>query len=163
MGSEEDGHFVAFVRSAATPLLRSAWFICGDAHQAEELVQDALERVYLAWPRIERGKELAYARRTMLNGHIDRRRKLSRERLTAVVPDAGLPGPNEDSVHLVRALQRLSLRERQIVVLRYYADLPEAEVAATLGVSVGTVKSTASRALARLREQLAPEGEAHVR
>ena len=162
MNSDQEAKFVDFVLNGSPQLLTSAWFICGDALQAEELVQNALEKVYLAWRRIEPGRELAYARRTMVHSHIDTRRHRAREVLTDRVPDVGGSGPTEDTVLLVRALQDLTVRERQIVVLRYYADLPEAEVADLLGVSVGTVKSTASRGLAHLRDRLALEGESHV-
>ncbi len=162
MTTASDEDFVAFVRDASPRLLRTAWFICGDPHQAEELVQAALEKVYLAWRRIDRGSATAYARKVLLNQHIDTRRRRSREVLTAETPDrAGHEPRIEDTDYLVRALATLSPRERQVVVLRYYADVSEQEVAATLGIGLGTVKSSASRGLARLREALVTEGEHH--
>ena len=157
---EEDA-FVAFVRSASPRLLRTAWLVCGDPVAAEELVQAALEKVYLRWGRIEPGHELAYARRVVLNHHLDTRRRRTRERLTDAPPDAGREDVHEDTAFLLRVLSRLSDRERQVVVLRYYADLSEADTAAALGVSLGTVKSTASRGLAHLREALVAEGGHH--
>ncbi len=163
MTTASDEDFVAFVQDASPRLLRTAWFVCGDPHQAEELVQAALEKVYLKWRRIDRGAATAYARKVLLNQHIDTRRRRSREILTAETPErAGhAPGAVEDTDYLVRALATLPPRERQVVVLRYYADASEQEVAATLGIGVGTVKSSASRGLAKLREALVTEGEHH--
>lgn len=162
MKKTDEDAFVAFVVSASPKLLSSAWFLCGDAHAAEELVQVALEKVYVAWRRIERGRELAYARRTLLNEHIDTRRKRAREHLTAEPPESpSRGGPEEDTAFLIAALSRLAARERQVVVMRYYADLSEIEVADLLGVSVGTVKSSSSRGLAHLREALTAEGGRH--
>jgi RNA polymerase sigma-70 factor (sigma-E family) len=157
----EKDAFVAFVRSASPRLLRTAWLVCGDPVAAEELVQAALEKVYLRWGRIEPGQELAYTRRVVLNHHIDTRRRRTRERLTDTPPDAGREDVHEDTAFLLRVLSRLTDRERQVVVLRYYADLSEADTAAALGVSLGTVKSTASRGLAHLREVLVAEGGHH--
>jgi len=163
MTASSDEDFVAFVRDASPHLLRTAWFVCGDPVQAEELVQAALEKVYLSWRRIDRGAATAYARKVVLNHHIDTRRRRSREVLTDRTPErpAAETRPEETDA-LVRALATLAPRERQVVVLRYYVDLSEAEVAATLGIGVGTVKSSASRGLARLREVLVPEGDHHA-
>ena len=163
MASSSDEEFVTFVRDASPRLLRTAWFICGDPVQAEELVQAALEKVYLKWRRIDRGAATAYARKILLNHHIDTHRRRSREVLTAEAPERSTPEASvEDTGYLVRALANLAPRERQVVVLRYYADVSEAEVAATLGIGIGTVKSSASRGLAKLREVLVAEGEHHV-
>jgi RNA polymerase sigma-70 factor (sigma-E family) len=159
----EEATFVAFVQANSATLLKAAWFISGDAGSAEELVQAALEKVYLAWHRVDPGKAVAYARRTMLHQHIDTRRRRVRERLTDTPPERPAYEVSEDTAFLVRVLGELSERERQVVVLRYYVDLPESEVADLLDVSVGTVKSTASRGLAHLRARLALEGEPHVR
>ncbi len=162
MTSASDLEFVAFVRDASPRLLRTAWFVCGDPVQAEELVQAALEKVYLRWRRIDRGAATAYARKVLLNQHIDTRRRRSREVLTADVPDRPSAGSsNQDTAYLVRALAELAPRERQVVVLRYYSDASEQEVAAILGIGVGTVKSSASRGLAKLREALTAQGEHH--
>lgn len=163
MTGTTDDEFVAFVRDASPPLLRTAWFVCGDQVQAEELVQAALEKVYLRWRRIDRGTATAYARKVLVNQHIDTRRRRAREVLTTQPPDHAVAASTrvEDADHLVRALATLALRERQVVVLRHYADLSEQEVAATLGIGVGTVKSSASRGLAKLREALVVEGGHH--
>ncbi len=87
MAAASDLDFVEFVRDASPRLLRTAWFVCGDPVQAEELVQAALEKVYLRWRRIDRGAATAYARKVLLNQHIDTRRRRSREVLTAEAPD----------------------------------------------------------------------------
>lgn len=163
MRRSEEEAFVGFVRGASPRLLRTAWLICGDPVAAEELVQAALEKVYVRWTRIEAGHELAYTRRVMLNQHIDTHRRRDRERLTGTPPETRHEDVHEDTAFLLRALAALTDRERQVVVMRYYADLSEAEVAAALGVSLGTVKSTASRGLAHLREVLVADGGPHDR
>jgi RNA polymerase sigma-70 factor (sigma-E family) len=163
MRRSEEEAFVSFVRAASPRLLRTAWLIAGDPTTAEELVQAALEKVYVRWTRIEAGQELAYTRRVMLNQHIDTGRRRARERLTDTPPETRYEDVHEDTAFLLRALSALTDRERQVVVMRYYADLSEAEVAAALGVSLGTVKSTASRGLAHLRRVLVADGGHHDR
>lgn len=159
-----DEDFVAFVTASSPKLLRAAWLMTGNASAAEELVQTALEKVYVAWRRIDRGAALAYTRRTLLHAHIDLTRKRARERLVSEPPEVRHLDPEADSAAcLIAALRTLTPREREVVVMRHYADMSEADVAAALGVSVGAVKSTASRGLARLREHLAREGDSHVR
>ena len=154
-----DAEFAAFMSEHGDDLLRTAWLLCGDAHRAEELVQHALVRTYASWSRARREDPLAYARRTLVNLRIDTWRRRRREVLSApehlpeTLSSSG-HGPSEDRDQLVRALALLSPRQRRIVVLRHFVGLPEAEVAAELGVSVGTVKSTASRSLATLRTAL---------
>lgn len=158
---DTDAEFAAFVRSASAELGRVAWFLTGDETRAQDLLQTSLMRTYLAWSRastFEAGP-MAYARRVMTNARIDSWRKHRREALTAPsdVPDAAQPSTADAHAErdlLVRALRTLSPRKRRIVVLRHLVGLSEAEVAADLGVSLGTVKSTASRALADLRALL---------
>jgi RNA polymerase sigma-70 factor (sigma-E family) len=159
-----DEDFVAFVTGSSPKLLRAAWLMTGTAVAAEELVQATYEKVYVAWRRIDRGAALAYARRTLLNEHIDTTRKRSRERLVGEPPEVRhVDGDADSAAYLIAALRSLTPREREVVVMRHYADMSEAEVADALGVSLGTVKSTASRGLAHLRETLAKEGDSHVR
>lgn len=162
-GSDEE--FAAFMAEAAPALARTAWLLCGDARRAEELVQQTLVRTYLAWPRARRRDPLAYARRTLANLRIDTWRARRREVLTAPsdlpegVVESGASRVAERD-QLVRALGTLSPRARRIVVLRHLEGMSEREVAEDLGVSLGTVKSTASRALAQLRGALGgPSGE----
>lgn len=152
-GREE---FRRYVAARSSGLLRTAYLLTGDRGLAEDLVQTALAKLYLAWGRIRRDEAVdAYCRRVMLTTYVTwRRRRWRGELPTAELPeragrdeyarvDAALP--------LRSALTRLPRRMRAVVVLRYFDDLPEAEVAALLGCSVGTVKSQASRALAKLR------------
>jgi RNA polymerase sigma-70 factor (sigma-E family) len=161
-----DEQFTAFVTEHQADLLRTAWLLCGDAHRAEELTQQALVRTYGAWSRAGTGDPLAYARRVLVNLRIDTWRRRRREVLVApedLPDDVAHPGTaprrsaadhQADRDQLVRALATLSPRQRRVVVLRHLVGMTEADVAADLGVSVGTVKSTSSRALAQLRTTL---------
>jgi RNA polymerase sigma-70 factor (sigma-E family) len=137
-------------------LLHSAYLLTGNLADAEDLVQSALAKTYQAWDRIEDRKALdGYVRRAMINTHISswRRRKLD-EYPTDDIPDqpvADASANSEQHDALRRAIERLPQRMRAAVVLRFYEDMTEAEVAGILGVSQGTVKSTVSRAVAKLR------------
>ncbi|WP_307844503.1 SigE family RNA polymerase sigma factor [Actinotalea solisilvae] len=160
---DRDAEFTAFVTRHQADLLRTAWLLVGDGHRAEELTQQALVRTYTAWERAGSGDPLAYARRVLVNLRVDTWRRRRREVLVAPeeMPEGAGPGRADtadataDRDQLVRALATLTPRQRRVVVLRHLVGLPEAEVAADLGVSVGTVKSTSSRALADLRTRLA--------
>jgi RNA polymerase sigma-70 factor (sigma-E family) len=156
---DRDAEFTAFMATHAVDLHRTAWLLCGDAHRAEELTQQALVRTYAAWGRARRGGELAYARQVLVNLRVDTWRRRRREVLSAPddMPEVASPDAHaatHDRDQLVRALAVLTPRQRRVVVLRHLVGLPEAEVAAQLGVSLGTVKSTASRGLATLRTAL---------
>lgn len=160
-GVGQDTEFTAFMSDAAPALARTAWLLCGDAHQADELVQQALVRTYLHWGSARERDPLAYARRTLANLRIDTWRRRRREVLTdpADVPEHADPADGAAERHadrdqLVRALALLSARQRRVIVLRHFEGLTEREVAADLGISVGTVKSTASRGMDRLRAAL---------
>lgn len=151
--------FERFMAESAPALARTAWLLCGDVRQAEELVQQALIRTYLHWERARAGDPLAYARRTLANLRIDSWRVRRREVLVppSELPDEAVASGADRAAErdqLVRALALLSRRTRRIVVLRYLEGLSEREVAEDLGVSLGTVKSTASRGLAQLRAVL---------
>lgn len=151
----EQIEFQAFVLARRRALLRTAWLLTGDWHTAEDLVQTALMRCYPQWPRIASDNPDAYIRKAIVNVHASSwRRRWHGERPTADLPDH--PGSDvydaADSRRLlVAAIRRLPPRQRAVVVLRYYEDLSEAETAAALGCSVGTVKSQAAKALASLR------------
>lgn len=156
---DADEEFAAFMAEAIPALSRTAWLLCGDVHRAEELVQQALTRTYLAWPKARQRDPLAYTRRTLTNLRIDSWRRHRREVLTAPadVPEGRVESGVEqhaDRDQLVRALATLTPRQRRVVVLRHLEGLSEREVADDLGVSVGTVKSTASRGLGQLRTAL---------
>jgi len=152
----DDPEFRDYVTARGRALLRTAYLLTGNLADAEDLVQAALAKTYLAWDRIEdRGALDGYVRRAMVNTHISwwRRRRVQ-EFPTDELPDQAVAdhaGDSDLSETLRRAIDRLPHRMRAAVVLRYYEDMTEAEVAERLGVSLGTVKSTVSRAVAKLR------------
>jgi RNA polymerase sigma-70 factor (sigma-E family) len=153
---EYDDAFTAFVAARSRHLLQTAYLLTGDRHRAEDLLQTALTRAYLRWDRIVSDDPEGYVRRTLANAHIDWwRRKPWREEPTGELPEvAADDGATAYAVRqsVLQALAVLPRRQRAVVVLRYYEDLSEAEIAHVLGCSPGTVKSAASRALGRLRE-----------
>lgn len=152
--------FTAFAEEQGLRLLRAAEYLTNDRHSAQDLVQTALTKVFIAWSTARRGDTYAYARRVLVNAHTDTwRRRRWREDLTEE-PDHPSQAVHVDHAQwvsdrdeLVRALSLLTERERAVVVLRYCEDMAERDVAQTLGISTGTVKSTASRALSKLRPQ----------
>ncbi len=146
-------------------LLRAAYLIAWDFAEAEDLVQECLFRVARHWPRVRRMEHSgAYARKVLVNLALDEGRRRSRHRAelgrSGTYPgdeheDAAagrVLGLVEDNTDLTRALAELAPRQRAALVLRYFDDLSEVQVADAMGCSVGTVKSTTSRALGRLRE-----------
>ncbi|UYM07433.1 SigE family RNA polymerase sigma factor [Solicola gregarius] len=155
-----DADFVEFVASRRRRLLTAAYFRCGDWHQAEDLVQTALARLYVAWPKVvRRGAEDAYVRRIIFNLSVDASRSPARrERLVEVMPETPAPEALDisDTSALMAALADLSERQRTVIVLRYWLQLSVDETAHDLGVSPGTVKSQCARAMAKLRTALAP-------
>ncbi|MFJ2863002.1 SigE family RNA polymerase sigma factor [Kitasatospora sp. NPDC087314] len=157
MGAQKaarDEEFRAFTGSAWTRLLRTAYLLAGDRHSAEDLVQQALERAYVAWGRVRAADDPhAYVRRILINEHARRFRRRASEELVTAVPDRAAPaGPDpDDRAALLAALGTLPPRQRQAVVLRYWEDLTETQTASAMGCSVGTVKSQAARGLAKLR------------
>jgi RNA polymerase sigma-70 factor (sigma-E family) len=150
-----DQEFTAFVRDAGPYLHKTALLLAGDAHRAEELVQETFERTYRAWRKARAGEPRAYARRILLNLRVDRWRRTRREVVSDAVPPGSVPG-HADGVavrdEVVRALAMLPLSQRRVVVLRHLLDLTEAETARELGIAVGTVKSANARGIARLRD-----------
>jgi RNA polymerase sigma-70 factor (sigma-E family) len=156
--SSSDDDFDEFAVSAWPRLRRSAYLITGDHHLAEDLAQAALARTYAHRRRVRRDDALAYARRILVNLNIDRiRRRRFTEAGGDSVDHAAAQQPSradtsvEDHDLVVRLLAVLTARERRVVVLRHYFDLSEADIAAELGIAPGTVKSTLSRALSKLR------------
>lgn len=149
--------FADFIRDRHVELLRFAYLLTGDRHLAEDLVQDALERSGLAWRRIRNQDDPeGYVRRTIVNRYLSRVRSLRRERLVAQAPDAGYVDPEIADGQTWRMLATLPRKQRAVLVLRFYLDYSDAQIAEVQGCSVGTVKSNASRALAKLRLALAP-------
>jgi RNA polymerase sigma-70 factor (sigma-E family) len=159
--------FEQFVAESSDPLLRTAYLIVWDLSEAEDLVQECLLTVARRWPRVRRMQHpRAYARRVLVNLALDgRRRRARRRQELEAPPSAWARRSDEDGAiagvearrDLVDALATLPPRQRAVLVLRYFEDLTEAQVASVLGCSVGTVKSTASRGLARLQASMAPE------
>jgi RNA polymerase sigma-70 factor (sigma-E family) len=150
--------FDEFARARMPELLRFGHALTGSPHAAADLVQDALERTMLAWSRIEnQGDPEGYVRRVMVNRNISIWRRHRRETLVLEIPEetgrrgAGAAEPPIRDLALWNRVRALPPRQRTVIVLRYYEDLSEAQIAAIMGSSVGTVKSQASRALAALR------------
>ena len=155
-----DAAFSEFVAARQGHLRRIAYALCGDWHRAEDLLQTALTKLYVAWPRIRHdGSEEAYVRQIMVRANIDEsRRPWRRERPSDVLPDVPVEGGTqvEERSALFDALQDLPEQQRKVVVLRHWLGLSVRETAAELRISEGTVKSHSSRGLAALEVVLAP-------
>ena len=155
-----DEEFVEFATASSARLQRAAYLLTGDRHQAEEIAQATLVRVYAAWGRVRRRDPYAYARTVLANLVNDQWRRPMREYPTEVMPDREAPRDLADDVTrrrwLVTALRALSARERSVIVLRHLLDASEAEVARDLNMALGTVKSLNSRGLAKLRVTVGP-------
>ncbi|WP_344577547.1 SigE family RNA polymerase sigma factor [Nonomuraea roseoviolacea] len=155
--SGTDHDFGAFVAARATSLLRVAYLACGDQSEAEDLLQTALERTYRNWERVRHDTVEAYVRRVIVNAAISRARRRAILRIvpTRTPPETAARSSDLDLRHLLMdALRGLPPRQRAVVVLRYWEDLTEAQTAEVLGCTVGTVKSQASKALAKMRTAL---------
>ena len=135
--------------------------LTGDWQLAEDLAQTALVRTYVAWPRVRRDDAFAYARKVLVNANIDRLRRRHLTEVTGLaIEAASRPGSEvENRDEVVRLLVGLTELERKVMVLRYYFDLSEADTADEVGVGVGTVKSTAARARAKIREGALAAGD----
>ena len=147
----EADDFAEFVAARSGALLRTAYLLTGDHHEAEDLVQTALIKVVPRWGRLREPEP--YVRRVLVNESISRwRRRRWRETSVPEVHDRTITGHDVDEQLVLRqALARLAPRQRAVVVLRYFDDLTEAQTAGVLGISLGTVKSQSRDALARLR------------
>ncbi|EST28582.1 SigE family RNA polymerase sigma factor [Streptomyces roseochromogenus] len=153
--------FASYVRARQPVLLRTARSLTANLSDAEDLLQTALAKTYVAWERIEDQRALdGYVRRALLNTRTSQWRKRRVEEFSCDELPEPEPVPGDDdpaerqALHdaMWRAVMKLPARQRAMVVLRYYEDLSEAQTAELLGVSVGTVKSAVSRALGKLRE-----------
>lgn len=167
VGAEWDGALADLYRLQRLPLLRLAVLLTDDSATAEDVVQDAFLALQRRWHAVDPAAAAGYLRTSVVNGvrSLHRRRLVARRHLHAVraedVPPADLALLlTEDQREVVTALRTLPRRQREVLVLRYWSELSEAEIAAALGVSRGTVKSSASRALASLQKQL---GDGRVR
>ncbi|WP_158888470.1 SigE family RNA polymerase sigma factor [Amycolatopsis anabasis] len=155
--------FGEFVEASLPGLLRYGHALTGNPHDAADLVQTVLEKIGSRWTHVQRktGDPLAYIRRSMANAHISRWRRVRKENLVAEIPESQPVTPPDPFEHepLWQALRDLPPRQRAVIVLRYYEGLSEAEIAEALGVSQGTVKSQASKAIASLRVKMTPAVE----
>ena len=153
-----DREYADFVTARQMHLRRIAYAICGDWNRAEDLLQTALTKLYVAWPRLHQdGREEAYTRQIIVRANIDEsRRPWRRERpgLDAHDRAARVELPYEERSALFDALQQLPPMQRRAVLLRHWLGLSVEETAAELRVSTGTVKSSTSRGLVRLRAAL---------
>jgi RNA polymerase sigma-70 factor, ECF subfamily len=155
--------FREFVAARSSALLRTAYLLAGDWGTAEDLLQTALTKTYLAWKRLGEIEAVEpYARRVLVNTATSWwRRRWHGERPTEVLPEQSGPDRHEEALQrdvMWRHVRALPTRQRAVLVLRYYEDLTEAQTADLLDISPGTVKSQTARALATLRRRLADEG-----
>jgi RNA polymerase sigma-70 factor (sigma-E family) len=174
------GSFDAFVAANLDGLARAAYLITWDEHDADDLVQECLIKVARHWNRVRVMQQpLAYARRVLINLALDNAKHRARRRAELDQPDTAVDQRSREAGiepaelrllgtrdELVAGLAQLAPRQRAVLVLRYFLDLSEADTARALGCSVGTVKNTASKALARLRQRLEPDkplAEVHER
>lgn len=158
MTEEDEAAFDEFLAARSTSLLRTAVLVCGATpHDAEDLVQNALEKVYRHWTRIRGDNPEAYARKVVVNAAISRarRRKVIQEITFARPPETAAVSADLDLRDtLIEELRRLPPKMRAVLVLRYWEDQSESATAALLGCSIGTVKSQAARGLAKIRENV---------
>jgi RNA polymerase sigma-70 factor (sigma-E family) len=156
--ASRDDEFAAFVAARQTHLRRIAYAVCGDWHRADDLLQTALVKLYVAWPRLHRdGREEAYTRQIIVRANIDEHRRPWRREQSGLdghdpVARTGLPV--EDRSALFDALQALPVMQRKVVVLRHWLGLSVEETAHELGISTGTVKSHSSRGIEKLQAVL---------
>ncbi|MFD0538883.1 SigE family RNA polymerase sigma factor [Actinomadura luteofluorescens] len=153
----QEAAYISFAAAAWKRHYGLATLLTGDAHRAEELLQDCLVKLYVRWRRVADGDPDAYLKRMLVNGNVSWWRRRRREVLTEAPErlDVRSNSPREPDDELRRALLALPRQQRAVVVLRHYADMTEAAAAELLGCSVGTVKSQHSRAMKRLRSTLA--------
>ncbi|GAA3476520.1 MULTISPECIES: SigE family RNA polymerase sigma factor [Streptomyces] len=160
MRIDDEAALHAFVEGRRTALFRSAYLLCGDRHEAEDLVQSTLVKVVLGGRRHGRLDNIeAYARKTLVNTFIAARRRFwRREQAYGELPDRAGQSPDTDTGLAVRAaLARLSAKQRAVLVLRYWEDLSVEATADMLGMRENTVKSHAARGLAALRAEMVEE------
>lgn len=164
--SERDASYVEFVEARQATLRRIAYAVCRDDARAEDVLQEALVKLYMAWSRVQgTGREEAYARRIIVNADLDQRRRPWHRRRSAVpvelLDEPARTGPDtEDRMELLAEVRALPPMQRRTVVLRYWLGMSVEETAEELSISTGTVKSHASRGLATLRGRLGEQAPA---
>lgn len=159
MRSDDLTEFSAFVRARSGALFRTAVLLTGDRGQAEDLVQSALERLCRHWRTVSRAHAPeAYARRVLVNLVYDRSRLRRRAGTEVLLTDSGPPSSGLDAYQqilsrdeLMRGLRALPVNMRTVLVLRYFEDMDDTEIAALLGIRESTVRSQAARGLGKLR------------
>lgn len=154
---DHEAEFTDYIAARRKALLSAAYFCCGSWNHAEDILQTALAKLYVAWPRVRRNhSEEAYVRRIIVNAAIDEsRRPWRRERPVDAMPERGYEPPDRaERSELMAALATLPPGQRQVVVLRHWLGLSVSETAADLGISIGTVKSQTAHGLAQLRAAL---------
>jgi len=154
--SERDRAFAEYFAARSTSMRNTAYLLCGDWHRAEDLVQTAFTKLYLAWNRVSRHDALdPYARQTLVRTFLEERRRgwFRREQVAESPPEQAWRPPerSEERMVLEDALAAVPPRQRAVLVLRYFEDLSVKATAAALGCSEGTVKSQAARGLDALR------------
>jgi RNA polymerase sigma-70 factor (sigma-E family) len=150
----EHSDFREFVSARQGALRRTAYLLCGDWHQAQDLTQQTLAKLFVAWSRVRAVEAVdAYARQVLVRTYIDESRKRRNHELaTADLPEHGAEGPEiETRLALMAALKQLSPRQRAVVALRFRDDLSVEATAEALGMKANTVKSDTARALAKLK------------
>ncbi|GLP65069.1 MULTISPECIES: SigE family RNA polymerase sigma factor [unclassified Streptomyces] len=167
MNADEERQFRDFVAARSRSLLHTAYLLTGDWEQGRDLLQTALASTARRWSKLrDREQPEIYVRRALYHAQVDRFRLLSwgRETVTDTLPDRpqGQSGDLADSVvqrqDIMAALRRLPRRQRAVIVLRYFEDRPDHEIATILGVAQGTVRSQTHKALATLRATLSEAG-----
>lgn len=165
MEEADQESFRSFMAACLPRLLRFGYLLTGNEDQARELVQDALARTFAVWWRVRRVEYPdAYVRRAMLNLHLNRRRRLHKEYQLAdlagpPVDVADFGGGVDERLTMWRLLELLPSRQRAVIVLRFYEDRSEAEIARLLRCRPGTVKSQSVKALKTLRKAIEPSSE----
>jgi RNA polymerase sigma-70 factor (sigma-E family) len=156
--ADKDEAFAEYFGARSDTMRATAYLLCGDWHRAEDLVQVAFTKLYLAWDRVARHETLdGYLRQTLVRTFLDERRLgwWRRVRVTSSLPEpAGVTHPADDRLDLIAALATVPRRQRAVLILRYWEDLSVEETAALLNCSTGTVKSQAARGLVTLRTRL---------
>ncbi|KUJ65195.1 RNA polymerase subunit sigma-24 [Streptomyces albus subsp. albus] len=169
MTDASDAGFAEFAAAAWPRLVRTAHMLTGDFHEAEDLVQTTLAKVYARWRRIPGDQVDAYVRRALVNNNLSRiRKKRVAHLLMPFLPEpahrahGGHAEVTDDRAALTQALAALPARQRTVMVLRYFEDLSDQEIATVLDCSLGTVKTHARRGLAALRSHPAFASDAFV-